>query len=199
MLGARLWRSDASYTRAWRGDWQHGGGTLSGSLSDLLEVARDRRIYSQIKANSHYALAASADSRSRWLGIPAAVASTIVGTTIFATLSTGDRVLWVQVGTGSLSVAAAVLAGLQTLLKYPEAAAQHQKAAAGYDAVHHSLDHFLLTYAQSDGAKRDVAVEQLREIGEDLDNLASSSPNVPERVYERCAAAFRIPKSVSTR
>jgi hypothetical protein len=61
------------------------------------------------------------------LGVPVVVLTTFVGTSVFATLqedvNTSLRIL-----VGAVSVFAAVLASLQTFLRYPERAEKHRIA-----------------------------------------------------------------------
>ena len=61
------------------------------------------------------------------LGIPSLVVSTIVGTSVFAALSSNEApALWV----GMLSIAAAVLAALQTFMDFGGRSDKHRSAGA---------------------------------------------------------------------
>src|SRR2546425_13074944 len=96
---------------------------------NLLRKAEEYRFYAQKISNAHYAMAESAKARHNKLGIPVTVATTVVGTTIFATLTSPTQSLWLQILAGLLSLAAAVLAALQTFFNYSEVAVQHKSAA----------------------------------------------------------------------
>lgn len=63
---------------------------------------------------------------NNWLGIPVIVCTAIVGSTVFAALSDafGDSI-WIKISLGFLSLTAAVLASLQTFLKYSERAEKY--------------------------------------------------------------------------
>src|SRR6185295_11642507 len=57
-----------------------------------------------------------------WLGIPAVIFSTVVGTAVFATLENQSVGISARVVIALVSIAAAVLAGLQTFLRLSETA-----------------------------------------------------------------------------
>jgi hypothetical protein len=87
----------------------------------------------------HYAAAQYFGNAHNAIGIPAVILSTIVGTTVFATLQK-QVTLGVQIGVGAISVLAAALAALQTFLRYSERAEKHRATAAAYAAVRHRLE-----------------------------------------------------------
>lgn len=122
------------------------------------------------------------------------MSTTLVGTAIFASLSSPTQSLWIQIPAGLLSLGAAVLAALQTFFNYSEVAAQHKAAAAAYEAVQHRLDIFLLTHHEtSDQSHRESALKELSEIGESLHNISGHSPTMPDKVYD--SAHPKSPKS----
>jgi hypothetical protein len=67
-------------------------------------------------------------------GIPAVVLSTVVSTSVFASLLKQPDP-WLQITLGFASVAAALLASLQTFLSYSERAEKHRIAGAKYGAL----------------------------------------------------------------
>ena len=73
--------------------------------------------YARVDAaqRAHYISADRLKNRSYWLGVPAAILSLFVGTSVFAALQMKTSSSW-QVFVGICSVSAAVLAGLQTFL-----------------------------------------------------------------------------------
>src|SRR5207248_2656116 len=78
------------------------------------------------------------------LGVPVVILSTIVGTSVFASL--GQRVApWAQITVGLVSVLATVLAALQTFLRFSDQAEQNRTASVGYATL-----------------RRDIEVAQLR-------------------------------------
>lgn len=80
--------------------------------------------YSVLKCNAHYDMAERYKNRHRALGLVVVLVSAIVGTSVFASLGKATQI-WIQFFTGLLSVAAVVLAALQTFLGFAELQAQH--------------------------------------------------------------------------
>lgn len=105
-----------------------------------------------------------------WLGIPVIIVTTLVGTSVFASIQTQPAV-WVQVLAGFASVVAAVLAGLQTFLGLQDRAEKHRLAGAKYGAIGRQLEELsAFPETQSDA--------QVSDIRQRLDALALESPNV---------------------
>src|SRR5260370_4888437 len=83
-------------------------------IEDLLRKWQKRARESQF---SHYKAGSYFQHLHLWVGIPVVVLTTCVGTTVFATLQK-QLDIGVQIGVGAVSVLAAVLAGLQTFLRF---------------------------------------------------------------------------------
>src|ERR671937_406780 len=87
------------------------------------------------KGRDRHDLAARVYERGRYaLGIPTLIATTIVGTSVFSTLSSPGSAptrLWV----GLFSLLAAVLAALQTFLDLPTRSERHRSIAVKYKAA----------------------------------------------------------------
>jgi hypothetical protein len=120
--------------------------------------------------------------RKYWLGIPAAILSTLVGTSVFASLQKQPE-LWQQIAVGLASVTAAVLASMQTLLGYSERAEKHRVAGAKYGALGRELEQMITSNIE-------YPSEAIAEVRKRLDDLAVESPNNPIPIY---------PKFVTTR
>lgn len=118
-----------------------------------------------------------------WLGIPVIVLTTIVGTSVFASLSKQPN-LNIQITIGLASVLAAVLASLQTFLGLGDRAEKHRLAGAKYGAVGRHLEELLA------GNPDDAQISRVRER---LDTLALESPNVPLKIYQQ---ARGLPQNV---
>src|SRR5437763_10348703 len=112
----------------------------------ILEQAESYRRFAQRKCNAHYLLAEKNKHRHTWLGVFVTLFSSIVGTTIFATITKDKQTanLTIQIVTGFLSVTAAVLSAFLTFFRFSEISQQHKNAASSYEAVRHDLDIFLL-------------------------------------------------------
>jgi hypothetical protein len=141
-----------------------------------------------VTQNAHYLSADHFARWSRWLGIPVIALSAIVGTSVFATLQKQPEV-WVQISVGLGSVAAAVLASLQTFLGYSERAEKHRVAGAKYGAIGRELETLVSSENPAEGL-----IDELRKR---LDSLALESPNNPLRIYH-LAGSKRLDRQVGT-
>lgn len=92
------------------------------SLENVLTDWHRRAQESQF---SHYEAARYFNWLNNWLGIPALVLSTIVGTSIFASLSEQNVSTTLRVFLGYISLLAACLSALQTFLRFAERAKKH--------------------------------------------------------------------------
>ncbi|MGD0570302.1 MAG: SLATT domain-containing protein [Candidatus Sulfotelmatobacter sp.] len=127
---------------------------------------------------AHYNSARKFGNLHLWLGIPAIVLSTVVGTTVFATLAQSAKSAkqeWIQVIVGMLSVLSAVLVALQTFLRYSELAEKHRVAGARFANLKHRIE-LLATLPPSDEQK---LRESLLEIETLWEKLREESPNIP--------------------
>ena len=102
--------------------------------SNSWEVLNDWHRSAGLARDAHYDSARQYANRNYWLGIPVIIFSTFVGTSIFATLQ-DDVNPWIRVFIGVVSVASAILAGLQTFLRFAESAERHHGAAVKYDRI----------------------------------------------------------------
>jgi hypothetical protein len=152
-------------------------------MQDIAERAEYYRLRGHRKARSHYLTAKRASRMHTWLGVPVVVFSTIVGSTIFATLSSSPSAGW-KIGAGLLSLSSAVLASLQTFFKYSELAEKHRTSGAQYASIKRRLDAFQLRTAEADGS-REESLQALEAIVAALDQLERESPDVPDDLYDR--------------
>lgn len=128
----------------------------------------------------HYECGVWFGSLNYLLGIPAIILSTAVGTAVFASLETsvtGTQKILI----GLISIVAAVLASLQTFLRFSERAEAHRSTGSGYGAIRRSLE-YLKTFPPSDedGLKR-----VFNEVKEQMDALAKEAPEVPSRMKKK--------------
>lgn len=126
---------------------------------------------------AHYLSADYFGRKKFLLGVPAVLLSTIVGTTVFATLQKRDDSLWLQITVGLASVLAAVLTSLQTFLGYSERAEKHRIAGAKYGALGRHLEWVRASESYTDQVAEDIRSR--------LDELAIESPNNPIFIYKR--------------
>ncbi len=123
-----------------------------------------------------------------WLGIPAVVFSSIVGTAIFANLEKEHVDTWVRVTLAVVSIAAAMLAGLQTFLRLAEQASQHSAAAAWYSAIRRDIDAVLGLPAEMRGDPK-AFVDGVRK---EINKAAQNSPELGERLWTCLAQRFGV-------
>ena len=147
------------------------------SHKDVLEEWYRRVAVTQA---AHYFSAGYFGARKYWLGIPTVILSTLVGTTVFATLQKQPE-LWMQIVVGLASVTAALLASLQTFLGYSERAEKHRIAGAKYEALGRELEQLIAD---------EIAPppETISEVRKRLDDLAVESPNNPIPIYRKAGA-----------
>jgi hypothetical protein len=133
---------------------------------------------------AHYESARKFGHRHLWLGFPAIILSTVVGTSVFATLAkSADQVgrPWLQIIIGLLSVLSAVLASLQTFLRSSELAEKHRLAGARFANLKHDLELLATMPPPNSDQLRDA----LSVIEQRWAKLREESPNLPEKIWTR--------------
>jgi hypothetical protein len=133
-----------------------------------------------ITQRAHYLSADYFGTRKYWLGIPAVVLSTLVGTSVFATIQKRPEV-WLQIAVGLGSVAAALLASLQTFLGYSERAEKYRIAGAKYGSLGRELE-------QLRASGTPLSDQNMSEVRKRLDDLAVESPNNPLSIYNKAGS-----------
>lgn len=144
----------------------------------LLERWRDQLDRYQA---AHYLSAEHCRRINNWLGIPVIVCTAVVGSTVFAALSHafGDSI-WIKIALGFLSLTAAVLASLQTFLKYSERAEKHFAAHRQFSRLKREVEVFLAFPPKSEEARSTIASLSAR-----IDQAIEESVPPLERVWKR--------------
>lgn len=131
---------------------------------------------------AHYEAARKFGHRHLWLGLPVIVLSTIVGTSVFATVQkTAEQMphVGLQIVIGLLSVLSAVLASLQTFLRFSELAEKHRIAGARFANLKHEIE--LLD------SMRPTEPSELRQALASMEErwakLREESPGVPRKIW----------------
>ncbi|MES2442318.1 MAG: SLATT domain-containing protein [Pseudomonadota bacterium] len=136
--------------------------------------------YSAVMSNTHYDCSVIFERRHRALGVIVVVFSAIVGTSLFASLTSSAD--WrVTFATGLLSLAAATLSALQTFFGFADLQARHKRAAAGYSMCRRQIE--MLVARHPDVTSIEVPLAGLAQIVLKLDELDEQSPTVPDPVY----------------
>ncbi len=146
-------------------------------IDELLEDWRRRARESQ---HAHYETAKHFSRLNYMFGVLVVIATTVVGTSIFATLQEQGMLL-LRVILGFISVAAAVLAALQTFLRYAERSEKHRAAGAAFGAIRRELEQMK---AQPEGQQGDLKTF-LDSVRERFDSLAQQTPEIPAFMWEK--------------
>jgi len=128
----------------------------------------------------HYECGVRFSRLNYFLGIPAIVLSTAVGTAVFASLetsATGTQKIFV----GLISIVAAVLASLQTFLRFSERAEAHRSTGSGYGAIRRSFE-YLKTFPPCDEEELKRNFNELKEL---MDALAKEAPEIPSKMKKK--------------
>ncbi|HWB56748.1 MAG TPA: SLATT domain-containing protein [Gaiellaceae bacterium] len=155
----------------------------------VLDLLRDWSARAGASAARHYS---SADRLSRgnlMLGIPVVVLTTFIGTSVFATLQDEiDTSLKILVGV--ISVTAAVLASLQTFLRFGERAEKHRVAGESWAALRREIDEMLALHPTYLAARGDPK-SYLDDLRKRMDDTAALSPALGDRQYDLLSEELR--------
>jgi hypothetical protein len=130
-------------------------------------------------ATTHYAAANRLTSRNYQLGIPVVALTTVVGTSVFASIAE-DVNTRLRLVVGTFSVLAAVLASLQTFLRYAERAEEHRVAGDNWSAIRREINEMLALQATRGDAKTD-----LDDVRKRMDEVSKESPEMPTYPWAR--------------
>ncbi|MFF6949737.1 DUF4231 domain-containing protein [Streptomyces iakyrus] len=119
--------------------------------------------------------AATFDARGRRLSVASLAISTVVGTAIFASLSSSPAAGW-KIVAGLLSLAAAVLSSLQFFMRYAERADTHHRAARQLGRLRHRVETVLAAGKPE---------EEMESLASEWDDLQEHVPVVPPGIYHR--------------
>jgi hypothetical protein len=122
------------------------------------------------------------------LGLPVVVLTTIVGTSVFASLQDAKVSTTTRIVVGSISIAAAVLSSLQTFLRYATRAEGHRVAAIRYETLRRDV---AATLALPRSARTDP-VRELDSVRTRMDRYAKESPSIGQRYWERLEERFHL-------
>lgn len=148
-------------------------------ITHLLTQWRTRAQYAQY---CHFATANHLRKLHYYLGIPSIFLSTLVGTSIFATLEKHDGDKWMHITVGLVSVLAAGLSTIQTFLRFEERAERHRTAGTQYSRLGRMMEQFYLLYHSYDILELHRLISEIRE---ELDDLDKNSPEIPQNVWSK--------------
>lgn len=148
----------------------------------LLEDWRNRVYAAQA---AHYASADRFRLLNYLVGVPATIFSSVVGTALFTGLEKGSpQTLLV----GSVSILAAILAGLQTFLRFAERASHHATAGDWYSAIRRDIEE-VLHLPRADRSSPKVCLDEVRK---EMNRAGQNSPELSGPQWTRQAKRFRV-------
>src|SRR6185295_6435687 len=132
-----------------------------------------KRVYAAQSA--HYAAADLFRRLNYVVGVPAVVFSSVVGTAIFAGLEKETpRALVIA----SVSIIAAILAALQTFLRFSERAAPHATAGNWYSAIRRDIEEILHLPVDHRGKVKDC----LDAVRKEMNRASQDAPELSSRL-----------------
>jgi hypothetical protein len=138
----------------------------------------------------HRVMADRMRRRYLMLGVPVVILTTIVGTSVFASIQDAKVATWIRVVVGSVSLLAAVISSLQTFLRYGMRAEGHRVAAIRYETLRRDMAAVLAIPR----ASRTEPLRQLDGVRNRMDRYAKESPTIGEREWNRLERRFHLSK-----
>jgi hypothetical protein len=151
-------------------------------MDELLQDWRNRVYAAQ---SAYYETAEKLHRQNYWLGIPVIIVSSVVGTAIFSDWSKDGAL---KLAVGSISIAAAILASLQTFLKFGENATLHGAAADWFAAIRREIDQLLALPSELRGHPKHT----LDNIRQEINKAGQKSPELSEKLWRRTARRFGV-------
>jgi hypothetical protein len=170
---------------------QRGGAEPPSPWTDrVLELLADWGERATRSSEAHYDLASRLAQANVRFGVPVVILTSFVGTSVFATIGrTVD--LWLRIAVGMISVVAAVLASLQTFLRYGERAEKHRSAAEHWASIRREIDEMLAlhpTYLASRGDPQ----QYLDDLRRRMDEIAQQSPEMGAKGVWRVQRRYAV-------
>ena len=138
-----------------------------------------KRVYAAQTA--YYEEAEKLRRRNYQLGIPVVIVSSLVGTAVFSDV--GNK--WFV---GSISILAAVMASLQTFLKFGEGATLHGSAADWFSAIRRDIEEVLALPPNLRGRPKNC----LDSIRQEMNRAGQKSPELSEHEWRRISRRFGV-------
>ena len=152
---------------------------------EVIDLLRDWQARARRSSEEHYALATSLARSNIRFGIPVVALTTLVGTTVFASLQRSDVNTGFRIAVGMISVLAAVLASLQTFLRFGERAEKHRAAAERWASIRREIDTRLALNTRANLGSLNDPQPILDRIRDKMDQTAQQSPELGETGWFR--------------
>lgn len=148
-------------------------------LLDWFRRARESQ-FTHSESSIHF------EMRNFYLGITTTILGIIVGSSVFISFDANSTGL-IKAVLGICSILAGIIAGLNTFCGYAQRAEKHKSAAAGYSSIRRRLERIKTTPQDY----LDSFDKELEMIQSELDNLASSTPSVPNKIAKAALAKIQ--------
>jgi hypothetical protein len=158
----------------------------------VLSLLREWEERASISQDAHYVLATRLGGYNLLFGIPVVVFTTVVGTSVFATLQENVGTSW-RILVGIVSVLAAVLASLQTFLRFQERAEKHRAAAELWAAIRREIDQMLALHPDYLAERTDPKA-YLDTLRRRMGEVSAQSPEIGNKDWS-AAEARRVARS----
>ena len=151
-------------------------------MEDILTKALEFADKYRITGRAHYLSASYYAKLNRLFGIPVIIITAVVGTTIFGTLEQNPNSSF-KIAAGLISIVGTVLATLQTTLGFAQIAEKHKAAGETYRSMQRRFELFELKFKATGPEVREIAMNQLEDLVEKLDEVAKNFPAMSDRFY----------------
>jgi hypothetical protein len=141
-------------------------------------------------SDAHYRLASSLSRANIRFGVPVVALTTAVGTSVFATLEHQVNTV-LRVIVGMISVIAAVLASLQTFLRFGERSEKHRAAAEAWQDLRREIDEMVALHPDYLASQGDPK-EYLDDVRSRMGEIAKQSPEMGEQGWWRPVRRYRV-------
>jgi len=142
----------------------------------------------RVSQTAHYEAAKPLSRANYILGVPVALLSALVGTSVFATLEASPDTR-VKIAIGAASLLAATLSGLQTFLRFDERAEKHRTVAARCGKLVRQIEQIIAT---SSSSSSEVSEEILTSLREAYDKITEDAPKTSSKMYQRAHKILQI-------
>ncbi len=156
---------------------------LVGSAADLLRQWLFRIHRMQV---AHYEAAVILGRLNLTLGVPVVISSAVVGSALFATLQSKPGTTLTSV-LGAVSLAAAILASLQTFLRFGERAEKHRATGSRFAALRAEIEQELSLHSDTGMLGAFMAELRVRWFA-----LNDEAPALPASVWHKVEKRFAV-------
>jgi hypothetical protein len=145
----------------------------------------------EVSQEAHYARSTRLATFNIWLGVPVVALTTFVATSVFATLTETDVPLELRIAVGGISALAAVLASLQTFLRFQERAEKHRASAELWASIRREIDEMLALHPEYLSERSDPQ-QYLDDLRRRMDEVSAQSLEIGERYLQAAEARVRV-------